>query len=62
MRYAASAIGALASVSSVVYVCQVVAQVKLYGWRRWWEFGLGTGLHVHPGEETVAELEEDYEG
>ena len=49
-------LGVVSSLSGFVYVCQVVAQVRLYGWRRWWAFGLGTGVEVHMIEKLEEEL------
>jgi hypothetical protein len=35
-------------VGSSLYVLQIVAQIRIYGFRRWVEFGMGTGVEIHP--------------
>lgn len=50
-----NALGALGLVSSTIYVAQVATQVKVYGFRRWWEYGLGTGVEIHPPAEVDEE-------
>lgn len=46
-------------IGSTVYVLQVAAQVRLYGFRRWVEFGMGTGIDIHDAVEKVTGHDED---
>ena len=39
--------------SSFVYLLQIVVQIKVYGWRKWFEYGLGTGIDVYELREKM---------
>lgn len=43
--------GTVGAMSGVVYVTQVITQIRIYGWHQWIKFGLGTGVEIHQGRE-----------
>lgn len=47
--------GGAGVLAGVLYVIQMLAQLRLYGFRRWVEFGLGTGVEIHEEKEDRQE-------
>jgi hypothetical protein len=47
-------------VSSALFIFQITMQVKMYGLRGWFHWGLGTGVPVDSANELAQELEEEF--
>lgn len=41
-------------IGSVLYVGQVITQIRLYGAKRWWQYGLGTGVPLREQETDTS--------
>lgn len=52
-----STLGSVSSIGGVIYLIQIGCQVKVYGVKRWWHFGLGTGVEVHEAGKIEREAE-----